>query len=102
MRTVRVVTIPVTLLESTCAFLLSATGKEVEQPTVVDPVSFMVWKDEAFDLWLTEWGSLYEEGSTSRQVLQDIRDNWYLVSVVDNDYVSGDLFSVFEVGASSS
>jgi hypothetical protein len=25
--------------------------REVEQPTVVDLVSFMVWKDEAFELW---------------------------------------------------
>ena len=70
-------------------------GTEVIQPTVVDPLSFMVWKDEAFDLWVTEWGSLYEEDSRGRQVLQQIRDEWYLVSVVDNDYVRGDIFKVF-------
>ena len=23
----------------------------------------VVWKDEAFDLWTSEWGSLYEENS---------------------------------------
>lgn len=71
------------------------SGKEVVQPTVVDPLSFMVWKDEAFDLWVTEWGSLYEEDSQGRKVLQRIRDEWYLVSVVDNDYVHGDIFKVF-------
>jgi len=70
-------------------------GKEVEQPTVVDPVSFIVWKDEAFSLWETEWGSCYPEGSSSRQLLQHIKDTWYLVSLVDNDYIGGDLFKAF-------
>ena len=28
-------------------------GREVLQPTVVDPISFRVWKDEAFRLWLS-------------------------------------------------
>lgn len=72
-------------------------GKEVEQPTVVDPVSFEVWKDEAFGLWLSEWGALYEDGSTSKQLLQTIHDTWWLVSVVDNDYVAGDLFKALGV-----
>ncbi len=27
-------------------------GREVIQPTVVDPVSFRSWKDEAFALWV--------------------------------------------------
>ncbi|GBF91075.1 5,10-methylenetetrahydrofolate reductase [Raphidocelis subcapitata] len=72
-------------------------GKEVEQPTVVDPVSFGVWKDEAFGLWLTEWGALYEEGSPSRKLLQRIHDTWWLVSVVDNDYVGGNLFKALGV-----
>lgn len=64
---------------------------------MVDPVSFTVWKDEAFDLWLSEWGALYEEGNPSRQLLQTIRDTWFLVSVVDNDYVNGDLFKALGI-----
>ena len=28
-------------------------GREVLQPTVVDPISFRVWKDEAFRQWLS-------------------------------------------------
>jgi len=91
--TVAIITCPLSPLASTpcppCA------GHEIEQPTVVDPVSFLVWKDEAFELWTSEWGSLYEEGSDSRKVLQGIADNWWLVSVVDNDHVKGDLFAVF-------
>eukprot|EP00891_Asterochloris_glomerata_P001320 jgi/Astpho2/1320/e_gw1.00024.9.1_t len=69
-------------------------AKEVVQPTVVDPQSFTVWKDEAFELWTTEWGSLYDKGSKSHKVIQSIADNWYLVSVVENDYINGDLFQV--------
>ena len=34
-------------------------GREVLQPTVVDPEAFMVWKDEAFSLWLEQWASIY-------------------------------------------
>lgn len=73
----------------------ASAGREIEQPTVVDPVSFMVWKDEAFDLWMSEWGSLYEESNESRKVLADIAASWWLVSVVDNDHVQGNLFEVF-------
>lgn len=69
-------------------------GKEVVQPTVVCASSFAVWKSEAFELWSSEWGSLYEEGSASRELLAAIRDSWVLVSVVDNDYVAGDLYGV--------
>lgn len=69
-------------------------GKEVVQPTVVDPHSFSVWKDEAFQLWTEDWANLYEKGSRSYKIIQDIVDHWYLVSVVENDYVSGDLFKV--------
>lgn len=64
------------------------------QPTVVCASSFAVWKSEAFELWSSEWGSLYEEGSASRELLAAIRDSWVLVSVVDNDYVAGDLYGV--------
>ena len=68
-------------------------GREIVQPTVVDAVSFGIWKDEAFELWLTQWASAYEEGSQSRAVIQDIHDTFFLVNIVDNDYV-GDSGSV--------
>lgn len=71
-------------------------AKEVIQPTVVDPVSFMVWKDEAFQAWDQEWASLYPDGDPSRKILEEVQNSYYLVSVVDNDYIHGDLFSVFE------
>uniref|UniRef100_A0A1I8API1 Methylenetetrahydrofolate reductase [NAD(P)H] n=1 Tax=Steinernema glaseri TaxID=37863 RepID=A0A1I8API1_9BILA len=62
-------------------------GCEVAQPTVVDPLSFRVWKDEAYDAWLTTWAAIYPEGSKSTKVLREVHDNYYLVTVVDNDFV---------------
>ncbi|XP_069803328.1 methylenetetrahydrofolate reductase (NADPH) isoform X4 [Dendropsophus ebraccatus] len=61
-------------------------GREIIQPTVVDPVSFMYWKDEAFALWIEQWAKLYEEESPSRMIVQYIHDNYYLVNLVDNDF----------------
>ena len=61
--------------------------------------SFMVWKDEAFDLWTSEWGALYSSGSDddakSVDTLQSIKDNYFLVSLVDNDFINGDIFKLF-------
>lgn len=70
--------------------------KEIIQPTVVDPVSFMVWKDEAFALWSSQWQSIYEPNSPSFKLLQEVVDSFWLVNVVDNNYVNGDIFALFE------
>ncbi|KAH9611345.1 hypothetical protein KSS87_023187 [Heliosperma pusillum] len=70
-------------------------AKEIIQPTVVDPVSFMVWKDEAFEIWSRSWATLYPEGDSSKTLLEEVQGSYYLVSLVDNDYANGDLFSVF-------
>ncbi|KAF6110218.1 methylenetetrahydrofolate reductase [Phyllostomus discolor] len=61
-------------------------GREIIQPTVVDPVSFMFWKDEAFALWVERWGKLYDEKSPSRRIIQHIHDNYFLVNLVDNEF----------------
>lgn len=61
-------------------------GREIIQPTVVDPVSFMFWKDEAFALWIEQWGKLYGDESPSRMIIQYIHDNYFLVNLVDNDF----------------
>lgn len=61
-------------------------GKEIIQPTVVDPVSFIAWKDEAFGLWIEKWASLYEKDSPSHAVIDKICKNYYLVNLVDNDF----------------
>nr|KAG5696213.1 hypothetical protein BaRGS_021698 [Batillaria attramentaria] len=42
--------------------------------------------DEAFGLWNECWGKLYEPGSSSRQLIKNIHDNYYLVNLVDNEF----------------
>jgi methylenetetrahydrofolate reductase (NADPH) len=77
-------------------------GREILQPTVVDPESFRAWKDEAFELWRSQWGSSYtgedKNSVRAREVIEEIRTTWLLVNVVDNDYVEpeSDIFSIFK------
>jgi methylenetetrahydrofolate reductase (NADPH) len=67
---------------------------EVMQPTIADLNVFKVWKEEAFYIWKTEWGELYEEGSKAREMIDFIHDKFFLVQVIENDYVKGDLKEV--------
>ena len=54
-------------------------------------------QDEAFGLWLEQWGRLFKEGSQSRQIINHIHDTYYLVNLVDNDFVKGNiLFEIIE------
>ncbi|PWA44851.1 methylenetetrahydrofolate reductase 2 [Artemisia annua] len=110
-------------------------AKEIIQPTVVDPASFLIWKDEAFEIWSRGWAQLYPEDDSSKTLLQElivfitvhspiwyrtelsprigkiwnrvldlegaiwvgqVQNTYYLVSLVDNDYINGDLFTVFK------
>ncbi|KAF3621494.1 Methylenetetrahydrofolate reductase 1 [Capsicum annuum] len=71
-------------------------AKEIVQPTIVDPVSFMVWKDEAFEIWSRGWAQLYPENDPSRKLLEQVQNSYFLVSLVDNDYINGDLFAIFK------
>jgi len=72
-------------------------GKEIVQPTVVDPEAFKVWKDEAFSLWKNQWAKVYEtENAESHKLILNMHDNYYLIAVVDNDYRKGSIFTIFE------
>ena len=54
-------------------------------------------QDEAFALWQTNWGTLYPEGSESRRIITQIQNTYYLVNLVDNDFVKGScLFSLID------
>ncbi|KAF5350217.1 hypothetical protein D9758_007796 [Tetrapyrgos nigripes] len=60
-------------------------GKEIVQPTIVEAVSFMAWKDEAYELG-QQWAKVYDSDSTSRKVISDLMNTCYLVNVVHNDF----------------
>ncbi|KAI9483871.1 MAG: methylenetetrahydrofolate reductase-domain-containing protein [Benjaminiella poitrasii] len=60
-------------------------GKEIVQPTIVEAVAFMAWKDEAFELW-KRWARIYERESESAELILDITNNWYLINIVHNDF----------------
>ncbi len=70
-------------------------GREIIQPTVVDSKSFKIWKDEAFDLWLDEWRALYAKDSESWNLISRIHGDYFLVNVVENDFVNGDIYKLF-------
>ena len=61
---------------------------------------FKVWKGEAFRLWVDLWASLYDDESRSAELLHDMHDSYYLVAVVDNDFINGNLWEVRGVGSS--
>lgn len=76
-------------------------GTEIIQPTVVDTEAFSFWKDEAFAIWKSQWQCLYKKGipsedSDSWNNIEQIRNTFYLVNVIDNDYIHGDIFALFE------
>lgn len=77
-------------------------GKEIIQPTIVDEgllsfilESFMAWKTEAFEIW-SEWERIYETGSASQILLKEFAESCYLVNIVENDYMRGNIFKIFE------
>ncbi|KAL0577913.1 methylenetetrahydrofolate reductase (NAD(P)H) met13 [Marasmius crinis-equi] len=60
-------------------------GKEIVQPTIVEAVSFMAWKDEAYELG-QQWAKIYDPDSTSRKVISELMDTCYLVNIVHNNF----------------
>ncbi|KAG8930278.1 hypothetical protein FRC03_000692 [Tulasnella sp. 419] len=70
-------------------------GKEIVQPTIVEAVSFMAWKDEAFELG-NQWAYMYEPGSEPRKLIKGMMDTWFLVNVVHNNFQDPDaIFKAF-------
>ncbi|KAJ9137328.1 Methylenetetrahydrofolate reductase [Pleurostoma richardsiae] len=60
-------------------------GKEIVQPTIVESISFLAWKDEAFQVGL-EWARCYDPSSPSRILIETMMNEWYLVNIVNNDF----------------
>ncbi|KAJ3932064.1 MAG: methylenetetrahydrofolate reductase-domain-containing protein [Lentinula lateritia] len=70
-------------------------GKEIVQPTIVEAVSFMAWKDEAFELG-QQWARVYDPDSPSAKIIAELMDSCYLVNVVHNDFHdAGAIFKPF-------
>ncbi|CCU74276.1 unnamed protein product [Blumeria hordei] len=71
-------------------------GKEIVQPTIVETISFLAWKDEAFRLGI-DWAQCHSATSPSRRLIEKIMDTWYLVNIVNNDiFENNKLFELFE------
>ncbi|OTA94313.1 hypothetical protein M434DRAFT_71586 [Hypoxylon sp. CO27-5] len=60
-------------------------GKEIVQPTIVESISFLAWKDEAFRLGM-DWAHCHDADSPSRVLIEKIMNEWYLVNIVNNDF----------------
>lgn len=69
-------------------------GKEVLQPTVVDHTAFVIWKDEIFAQWIDPWAIIYGLDTDSYKFLNKCYESFYLVNIVDNDFIHGDLDKV--------
>ena len=61
----------------------------------MDSAAFDLWKDEAFAMWLSAWASVYPEGSQSKDLVQGIHDTFWHICMLDNDYISGNIFAPF-------
>lgn len=55
-------------------------GKEIVQPTIVETISFLAWKDEFYKLG-TEWARCYGAASPSRHLIDHLMGSWYLVNI---------------------
>jgi methylenetetrahydrofolate reductase (NADPH) len=63
-------------------------NREILQPTIFDPSTFLVWAEEAFSLWTMQWLNLYDMESGSYDLIETVRDTYYLVAIIDNDFIS--------------
>ncbi|KAI0929219.1 hypothetical protein AcW1_006218 [Taiwanofungus camphoratus] len=69
-------------------------GQEIAQSTIIEKESFLSWKDEAFTIW-AEWASFYPPDSPERRLLESVRSERWLVSIVHHDYMDPSALWVF-------
>ncbi|KAL5529588.1 hypothetical protein ACEPAG_5573 [Sanghuangporus baumii] len=60
-------------------------GQEIAQSTIIEQDSFLSWKEEAFSIW-EQWSLLYPPDSQERRLLDSVRKERWLVSVVHHNY----------------
>lgn len=64
-------------------------GKEILTPTIIEEVSFRAWSEEAFGIW-SEWAKIYGKGSDTQKLLEDLKEDLWLVNVIHHDYLEKD------------
>ncbi|KAI0664750.1 methylenetetrahydrofolate reduct [Cubamyces menziesii] len=69
-------------------------GQEIAQTTIIEKESFLSWKDEAFSIW-SEWASFYPPNSQERSLLESVRDQRWLVSLVHHDFMDASALWTF-------
>ena len=57
-------------------------NKEILQPTIFDPNTFLVWSQEAFELWTNAWAALYDDETDSSALIYEVSVNQFLDPVV--------------------
>lgn len=80
--------------------------KEIVQPTIVESISFLAWKDEAYEIG-RNWARVYDAQSETRKLLEGVfgsesgdEGSWFLVNVVHNDFKAPDaIFKPFLAAA---
>jgi len=71
-------------------------GKEIVQPTIVETVSFLAWKDEFYRLG-QQWANCHATASPARYAIQGVVDTWYLLNIVHNDFhATRGIFPIFD------
>ncbi|KAI9828373.1 MAG: hypothetical protein M1832_002801 [Thelocarpon impressellum] len=63
-------------------------GKEIITPTIISNLSFRAWLDEAFSIW-HEWRRVHQPRSATARLLGEVREGYWLVNVIHQDYVDG-------------
>ena len=72
-------------------------NREIIQPTIYDSEMFLVWKNEAFKSW-DDWIRIYKVEDVcefSINILNKIKEEYYLVTIFDNDYINPKMEKMF-------
>ena len=72
-------------------------NREIIQPTIYDSEVFLVWKNEAFKSW-DDWIRIYKTEDIcedSINILNKIKEEYYLVTIFDNDYINPKIEKMF-------
>lgn len=60
-------------------------NREIVQTTIVEEESFKAWVEEAFEIW-KEWKLLYKKDSVSAKLIENILNDYLLVTVIHHEY----------------